>query len=261
MSFLSKIDIKSLIKNLLIVVYTFVILYLFFYKKIPNLYSTILFIILGTILIITNWPVKNEPLFRPINSDNLNKFKEYLCSNSLKPSNIHKFEYIGGKTPIIYAMERRAYNIIKYLIDNNYNLKYASERSEPVITFAAHSADLQTMELLLKNKDKLNLYAINKKFGANALEIAVWREREEIIEALLNAGMKFSIQNYNNTYIGKLSTPFENIPLKIKKILIKRFVFNKTINQLNMVNELSDNKEIKSFKNNKIYWNEYLQFA
>ena len=261
MSFQKSIDLKNIIKYFLILAYTLFILYLVFYKNIPNLYSTILFIILGTILIIINWPVKYAPLFRAINNDNLNKFKEYLSSNNLKVSNIHKIEYIYGKTPIIYAMERNAYNIFKFLIDNGYDLKYFSERTEPVITFAAHSAPLNFMELLLKNKDKIYLNAINKKFGANALEIAVWREREEIVEALINVGMTFSIKNYNNTHIGKLSIPFENIPINIKTVLLKRFVFNKTIKNINMVNEISENENIKSFKNNKIYWNEYLEFA
>ena len=255
------IDIKNFIKYLIILLYTLVVLYLVIFQKIPKLYSTILFIILGTIIIFINIPVKNEPLFKPINNDNLKQFKEYLISNNLKPSNIHKFEYVGGKTPIIYAIERRAYNIFKYLIENDYDLKYYSERGEPVITFAAHSGELKFLELLLKYKNKINMYVINQKFGANALEIAIWREREEIIEALINAGMKFSIKNYNSTQIGKLSTPFDNIPLNIKTILLKRFVFNKTIKQINMVNELSENKDIKSLKNNKIYWNEYLQFA
>ena len=91
--------------------------------------------------------------------------------------------------------------------------------------------------------------------------MAVWRGREEIVEALINAGMTFSIKNYNNTQIGKYITPFENIPLKIKTILVKRFVFNKTIKQINMVNEISENDNIKSFKDTKIYWDEYLQFA
>ena len=43
------------------------------------------------------------------------------------------------------------------------------------------------MELLLKNKEKIDLYAISKKFEANALEIAVWREEKDIVEALINA--------------------------------------------------------------------------
>ena len=205
--------------------------------------------------------VNTNPLFDTMKTDNLNKFKEYLASQNLKVENIHKIQYIAGKTPIIMAMERDAYNIFKYLVENNYDLKYVSERSEPAITFAAHSANLKYMELLLKNKNRLFLNAINKKFGANALEMAVWRGREEIVEALINAGMTFSIKNYNNTQIGKYITPFENIPLKIKTILVKRFVFNKTIKQINMVNEISENDNIKSFKDTKIYWDEYLQFA
>ena len=55
--------------------------------------------------------------------------------------------------------------------------------------------------------------------------------------------------------------PFENIPLNIKTTLLKRFIFNKTQNQLNMVYEINEKNNLKSFKDNKIYWKEYLQFA
>lgn len=260
MFFKSSINSKNIL-NFFLIIYFLVIAYLIFQKKIENLFSTIFFIVLGTILLIINLKVNTNPLFDTMKTDNLNKFKEYLASQNLKVENIHKIQYIAGKTPIIMAMERDAYNIFKYLVENNYDLKYVSERSEPAITFAAHSANLKYMELLLKNKNRLFLNAINKKFGANALEMAVWRGREEIVEALINAGMTFSIKNYNNTQIGKYITPFENIPLKIKTILVKRFVFNKTIKQINMVNEISENDNIKSFKDTKIYWDEYLQFA
>ena len=54
--------------------------------------------------------------------------------------------------------------------------------------------------------------------------------------------MTFSINNYNNTQIGRLSIPFENIPINIKTALLKRFVFNKTIKHINMVNEIIENE-------------------
>lgn len=260
MTFKTSISSKKIL-NFCLLIYFLVISYLIFYKKIENIFSTIFFIVLGTILVIINLKVNTNPLFDTMKTDNLTKFKEYLASQNLKVSNIHKIEYIAGKTPIIMAMERDAYNIFKFLVENNYDLKYVSERSEPAITFAAHSADLKYMELLLKNKNKLFLNAINNKFGANALEMAIWRGKEDIVEALINAGMTFSIQKYNNTKIGKFITPFENIPLKIKTILVKRFVFNKTIKQINMVDEMIDNEDIKSFKDTKIYWKGYLQFA
>lgn len=262
MSFLKGFNIRDdKIKYSIIVICVLLLLDLIFLKNIPKLITTILFILLGPIFILNIWPIKYEPLFKAMNDDNLNKFKEYLSNQNLKPSNIHKIEHIYGKTPIIYAMERRAYNIFKYLVENDYDLNYFTDKTEPVITFAAHSAELKFLQLLLKNKNRFDLNAINKKFGANALEIAVWRQREEIVEALINAGMNFSIKKYNNTEIGQSSTPFENIPLNIKTALLKRFVFNKTIKQLNMVNEISEKNQIKSFKDKKIYWDEYLQFA
>lgn len=260
-SFQKDLKIKNILKFLLFLSITIFILYLNYFKIISKKFTTILFIILGTIVLKRLLPIKTDPLFRTIDNDNLNIFKNYLSSHNLKVENIHTYER-GGRTPIIYAIERRAYNIFKYLVENNYNLKYISEKSQPVITFVAHSGELKYMELLLQNKDRIDLYAINKMFRANALEISVWRGRDEMIEVLINAGMNFSINNYNNnTLIGKLSIPFEKVSLSTKASLIKTFVFNKTKKQLNMIYEINEQKSLKSFQNNKIYWKEYLDFA
>ena len=270
MSFLKNFDLRFIMKNLVILLSALLVFYLKYNNIIQNLLSTLLFIILGTLLVIFNIPGKNDGLFRAMNTDNLTKFIEFLSKQGLKASNIHKIEYMFGKTPIIIAMERDAYNIFKYLIENNYDLSYEPETkktnlqtdiiNEPVITFAAaHPAiNVKYLELLVLHKDKFDINAKSKKFDANALELAVWRGSEDKVEALLNAGMKFSIQNYNNTTVGK-SFPFEKIPLNIKKVLSKRIVFNEKIKQLNMANEFSENN-LKSFKNNKIYWKEYLKF-
>lgn len=270
MSFLKNLDLRFIMRNLFILLSALLVFYLKYNNIIQNLLSTLLFIILGTLLVIFNIPGKYDGLFRAMNTDNLTKFIEFLSKQGLKASNIHKIQYMFGKTPIIIAMERDAYNIFKYLVENNYDLSYAPETkkinsptdmiSEPVITFAAAhpSINVKYLELLVKHKDKFDINAKSQKFDANALELAVWRGNEDKVEALLNAGMKFSIKNYNNTKVGKL-TPFDKIPLKVKNVLSKRIVFNKNINQLNMANEFSENN-LKSFKNNKIYWKEYLKF-
>lgn len=253
---------KNKIKQILILVYAITITYLSYNKKISSLYSTILFIILGTILIIRNWPIKNAPLFKAIVKDDLNKFKEYLIKNNLKVTNIHKFKYILGRTPILFAIEQNAYNIFKYLIENNYNLNYVPENTQPPVIFATHSGNIKFLNLLLKHKDKFDLYVKYDKFNANALEIAIWRgiKRKEEIEALLNAGMKFSINGYKNSGLEK-SIPFEKIPIDVKKILVKRYVFDKVKNQLNIVDAIDKEKSLKSFDKINIYWKEYLDFA
>ena len=253
---------KNKIKQILILLYAITIIYLSYNKKISSLYSTILFIILGTILIIRNWPIKNAPLFKAIVKDDLNKFKEYLIKNNLKVTNIHKFKYILGRTPILFAIEQNAYNIFKYLIENNYNLNYVPENTQPPVIFATHSGNIKFLNLLLKHKDKFDLYVKYDKFNANALEIAIWRgiKRKEEIEALLNAGMKFSINGYKNSGLEK-SIPFEKIPIDVKKILVKRYIFDKVKNQLNIVDAIDKEKSLKSFDKINIYWKEYLDFA
>ena len=102
----------------------------------------------------------------------------------------------------------------------------------------------------------------SNKFKANALEIAVWRgsKNKAHIEALINAGMKFSIQEYNKTWVGE-SIPFDKVDMGVKKVLMKKFVFDKVINQLNIVDEIDKKEKMNFFQKIKIYWREYLDFA
>lgn len=252
----------DIIKRILIILYAIIVFYLSYFKKISTLLSSILIIILGTIIIIRNWPLENAPLFKSMHNDDLTRFKEYLLTHNLKVTNIHKLKYFEGKTPIMYAILHRAFKIFNYLIDNNYNLTYIPENSEPIITYATHSGEIEYLKILLKHKDQFDLYAKKPDLQANALEIAVWRgDRLDVIETLLNAGMKFSIEGYNNTLIGKNLKTFDEVSLDVKKILVKRFVFNKVLNQLNMVDAIDKQKKMKSFEKINIYWEEYLNFA
>ena len=177
--------------------------------------------------------------------------------------NILNYNYNYYSIKYLYKNNKRLKVLLDYLIDNNYDLSYVSKNSEPVITFAAHSGEIEFLNLLLKHKDKFDLYAKNKRFDANALEILIWRgeEKLESIEALLNAGMKFSISSYNNTLIGKEILPFKDVKINVKKALLKRYIFEKVLNQVNIVDELDKNKNMKSFSNVKIYFEEYLDFA
>jgi len=260
----SNYNLVNTIKQLLIFLYTLSILYLSYFKKISTVYTTILLIILGTIIIIRNWPYKHATLFKIMFTDDLNKFKEYLSKNNLSIKKIHNLKFVSNRTPILYSIEQRAFKIFKYLVENDYNLNYVAENSQPAITFAVHSGTYEYVELLLKYKDKFDLYAKDKNFNANALEIAIWRtkyaDKKKEIEALLDAGMTFSISNYKKTKL-ELMTNFENIPFETKKLLAKRYVFDKIKNQLNLIEEIDTNKSLKSFDKVNIYWKEYLDFA
>ena len=260
----SNFNLINTIKQLLIFLYTLSILYLSYFKNISTVYTTILLIILGTIIIIRNWPYKHATLFKIMFTDDLNKFKEYLSKNNLSIKKIHNLKFVSNRTPILYSIEQRAFKIFKYLVENDYDLNYVAENSQPAITFAVHSGTYEYVELLLKYKDKFDLYAKDKNFNANALEIAIWRttkgDKKKEIEALLDAGMTFSISNYKKTKL-ELMTNFESIPFETKKILAKRYVLDKIKNQLNLIEEIDTNKSLKSFDKVNIYWKEYLDFA
>ena len=47
----------------------------------------------------------------------------------------------------------------------------------------------------------------------------------------------------------------------LKKVLMKKFVFDKVINQLNIVDEIDKKEKMNFFEKIKIYWREYLDFA
>ena len=85
------------------------------------------------------------------------------------------------------------------------------------------------------------------------------RQKKEI-EALLDSGMTFSISNYKKTKL-ELMNKFESIPFETKKLLAKRYVLDKLKNQLNLIEEIDNNKSLKSFDKVNIYWKEYLDFA
>ena len=260
----SNFNLINTIKQILILLYSLSILFLSYFKKISTLYTTILLIILGTIIIIRNLPYKHAPLFRTMFTDDLNKFKEYLSKNNLSMNKIKKLKFLSGRTPILYSIEQRAFKIFKYLVENGYDLNYVGQNSQPVLPFAVHSGTYEYVELLLKYKDKFDLYAKDKNFKANALEIAIWRttqvDKKKEIEALLNAGMTFSISNYKKTNL-ELMNNFESIPFETKKLLAKRFVLDKIKNQLNLIEEIDTDKSLKSFDKVNIYWKEYLDFA
>ena len=260
----SNFNLINTIKQFLIFLYTLSILYLSYFKKISILYTSILLIILGTIIIIRNWSYKHAPLFKIMFTDDLNKFKEYLSKNNLSVKKIHNLKFLSGRTPILYSIEQRAFKIFKYLVENGYDLNYVGENSQPALTFAVHSGTYEFVELLLKHKDKFDLYAKDKDFNANALEIAIWRtikyDKKKEIEALLNSDMTFSISNYKKTKL-ELMTNFESIPFETKKLLAKRYVLDKLKNQLNIIEEIDTNKNLKSFDKVNIYWKEYLDFA
>ena len=76
------------IKQILIISSAILISYLSYFKIISTLYSTILFLILGTIIVLRNWPVKNAPLFKAMYNDDLNGFKNFLIKNNLKVTDI-----------------------------------------------------------------------------------------------------------------------------------------------------------------------------
>ena len=260
----SNFSLIKTVKQLLIFLYALSILYLYYTKKISILYTTILSIILGTIILIQNWPHKHDSLFKIMYNDDLNKFKEYLSKNNLTVKNIHTLKFVSNRTPILYSIEQRAFKIFKYLVENDYDLNYVGKNSQPAITFAVHSGTYEFVELLLKHKDKFDLYAKNKDFDANALEIAIWRttkyDKKKEIEALLDSGMTFSISNYKKTKL-ELMDKFESIPFETKKLLAKRYVLDKLKNQLNLIEEIDNNKSLKSFDKVNIYWKEYLDFA
>ena len=257
-------NLKNIIKQIFILLYALAILYLSYFKKISTLYTTISLTILGTIILIRNWPYKHASLFKIMFTDDLDKFKEYLSKNNLSVKKIHTLKYFSGRTPILYAIEQRAFKIFKYLVENDYDLNYVGENSRPPITFAVHSGTYEFVEFLLRHKDKFDLYVKEKDFNANALEIAIWRttqsDKKKEIEALLNAGMKFSISNYKTTNLESMNS-FESIPFETKKLLAKRYVLDKIKNQLNLVEEIDNNKSLRSFDNVNIYWKEYLDFA
>lgn len=167
---------------------------------------------------------KKGDLFNLIDQNNLELFSKLIKDNKISVLSLNQMK-TGNTSLFIYSMEKDAFEIFKHLISLGIDVNYSDGKLHPPIIYAAHHYKKKYMAELV-NHPKINLNATHLQFRVNALEIAVWRARCSIAEILLKKGMKFSIDHYNSTVIGRKILPFDQVDIKIKKLLLQECIFD-----------------------------------
>lgn len=209
----------------------------FSYKRLIIFLPSILIYIYnnrGKIIQMFSSHLDKKTLFEIVKDNDLVRFKKYIADNRISIKELSSMLYYGNVTLLNYTMGNKAYDIFKYLIEQNIDLNFATKYSELPLIYAVYSAKKIFIAELLKYKDKFDLYAKAWKFKANAIEIAVWRGRSKVVSMLLESGMKFSISEYNNTICGKEMLPFDKVSNEVKAALLRSHIFSLKKNQFNL---------------------------
>lgn len=98
---------------------------------------------------------------------------------------------------LLYAVGTRNLKVIKYLLDSGYNVNYYNSYSEIPLIYAVYYNFEEVVDLLLTYNPDIELRC--KKFGTNALETAIYRNKPNLIEVLVRKGAKFSFESYCNS--------------------------------------------------------------
>lgn len=220
------------------------------YAHYPNIYILVLIssIDLFLCLLLTrnnsssNIENKKE-ILKIIENKNLKEFQDYLKKNKISPEQLTKMEFPSHFTPLLYTFEEDSFEIFKYMIDYGVDINYTVTHHLSPVQRAVYY-DTKYMKELLKYKEKLNLKEKAGQFNANCLEIAVWRNRPDIVKLLLEAGMEFSISEYNQTICGLTLVPFDQVSMEVKRELIRNKIYEMKKPQFILANKIIK-KEIK----------------
>ena len=186
----------------------------------------------------------NQEILKIIQEKDLIKFKEYIKINKIDSERLTKMSFVGNITPFTYSISQESFDIFKYMIEYGVDLNYTIKNTLCPIILSCYYPPKEYAEELLKHKDKIDLYQKCSQFNANCLEIAIWRNRVDIVKLLINNGMNFSIEQYNKTICGSSLVPFSNLNIEVKKELIRNYAFNKKVDQFNL-HDLIINKKIQ----------------
>lgn len=123
-----------------------------------------------------------------------------LLSSGYDPNVRNNAEYDYGRTPLYYAAKSGYNSLVKKLIAAGADVNQASdEQWTPFLAAAQFSGDLETLRILVEAGADINLTGVN---DWNALMLATYSGRAEIVQYLLDLGMDPEIKNNHgkNTY-------------------------------------------------------------
>jgi ankyrin repeat protein len=100
-------------------------------------------------------------------------------------------------TCLIYATANRRLDIIKYLLDNGYDINHFNGHSDLALIYAVHYNYVEVVDLLLEYSPNLELKS--NKLLTTALEAAIYRNKEFLVDKLLTKGARFSLESYKKS--------------------------------------------------------------
>ena len=100
-------------------------------------------------------------------------------------------------TCLLYASANRNLDMVKFLLDNGYNINHSNEHSDLALIYAVHYNYPDVVDLLLEYNPNLEIKS--KKLLTTALEAAIYRNKHLLVEKLIAKGAKFSLESYNNS--------------------------------------------------------------
>ena len=99
-----------------------------------------------------------KTLFEIVKDNDLVRFKKYIADNRISIKELSSMLYYGNVTLLNYTMGNKAYDIFKYLIEQNIDLNFATKYSELPLIYAVYSAKKIFIAELLKYKDNSLIY-------------------------------------------------------------------------------------------------------
>ncbi|MBQ3736814.1 MAG: ankyrin repeat domain-containing protein [Candidatus Methanomethylophilaceae archaeon] len=105
-----------------------------------------------------------------------------------------------GFTPLIQAVRNKDYAMVEYLLslpDVDLNRVDESKYCLPAVSHAIQINDLKIVKMLIEAGCDVNCGSTGKNYGNTPLMIAAWHGRDDLVEALIEAGACLNQQDAN----------------------------------------------------------------
>lgn len=145
-------------------------------------------------------------------------FKAKLASsfgNDVK--NLEKHFYMTGTNVLIMSVQEVNIELIKYLLDNGYNVNLRDKKNgETALLRAIHFNKVEVVKLLLSYKADTEISS--NEMRLTAIELAIFRKKPKIVDILLTEGCVFDYEVFNKCRLSKY-IKWEEIEDSVKVVL------------------------------------------
>lgn len=163
---------------------------------------------------------KTKELFNILFSNDSTKLKSYInleFNNDMKL--VESAYYSTGSNILIYAVQENNIEIVKYLLDNGFNVNCRDlKNGETALLRAIHFNRYEVIEILLKYKVDCNI--IHNELKITPINLAVMRNKPKIVDLLMSHNIKFDYNSYITSYANKY-LKWEFVIEDVKRVIAK----------------------------------------